>query len=134
MSVRRWSTLLLLNAVPQAILGVGLFALSPETVFPGIDATGALCLRLAAFSNVPQVILVIYALRRRADLALQRLMVLAFASYHALAFAQAAVFAFVLPPSALGEACRGPAVFHALMFLVLGFGGLARPQERAEPC
>lgn len=133
MSARRWSALLLLNAVPQALLGVGLFALSPETVFPGIDATGALCLRLAAFSNVPQVILVAYALLRRVDLAFQRVMVLAFASYHLLAFAQAALLAFVLPPSALGEACRGPAVFHGLFFLVLAIGGRPRPGERVAP-
>lgn len=124
MSPRLLRGLLWLNLVPQALLGVGLFALAPQAVFPGIDATGALCLRLAAFSNVPQVALTIFALRRREDRGLTWFWVLALASYHALAGAQAAAFAFVLPASSLTEACRGPAVFHGVMATILVSGGL----------
>lgn len=134
MSARRLRALLWLNVVPQAVLGVGVFAIAPDAVFPGIDATGALALRIAAFSNVAQVILTATALRRREDLALQRVMVLAFGLYHALALAQSGLIAFVLPLSALSEACRGPAGFHAVMATLLLVGGWARPPAREPPC
>lgn len=114
-----------LNVVPQALLGVGLFGAAPEAVFPGIDAPGALCLRIAAFGNVPQVALTLYALRRPADPRLLRALVVAFTAYHVLAGAQAFAFAWVLPVSSLTEPCRGPSVFHPVMALLLLAAGLS---------
>lgn len=121
-----------LNVVPQALLGVGLFAAAPEAVFPGIDAVGALCLRIAAFGNVPQVALTVYALRRPADPGLLRALVLAFVAYHVLAGAQAVAYAWLLPVSALTEPCRGPSVFHPIMALLLLAGGLWAREARSR--
>lgn len=116
--------LLWLNLALQVPLGVGLFALAPERVFPGIDATGALCLRLAAFSNLSQALVAGFALSRREDAPLHRALVLAMAAYHVLAGAQAVALAWVLPLSALTEACKGPSVFHPILAVILLWGGL----------
>lgn len=125
----RLRAVLWLNLIPQALLGVGGFALAPEAVLPELGASGQLALRLAAFSNVPQVIFSLYALRR-GDEALLRLWVLALLSYHALAGAQAVLVLGSQPDTPLALACRGPAVFHAIFALTLGLG--AWPRERAR--
>lgn len=125
--------LLWLNLAPQALLGVGLFAVAPEQVLPGLGPSGALAMRLAAFSNVPQVALTVYAVRR-ADPSWQRALVLAFAAYHLLAGAQATVIAWWLPASDLSAACQGPSVFHTAMALVLLLGGARPVTPSADRC
>lgn len=122
--------LLWLNLAPQALLGVLGFALNPGGVLPELGAGGVVAMRLAAFSNVPQVILSAILLKLSYSdvtpvtglFSLLRAWVLALSSYHALAGAQAGWLLWSQPDTAIGAACQGPAIFHAIYALGLGLG------------
>lgn len=120
MSVRR--AVLWLHTAVQASFGIFGFVFVPGELFADVptDPLAGLCLRLAAYTNVTVVVLVVGLLRRFRDEDTARLVAAALCAYHVLASIDGVRLAAGWLPVAMAEGRPSPLGMHLTLAVALG--------------